>query len=426
MRRAPVLIAIFLASTQSLAAPIPDPLSLPAALAYGEDMQHYSLLHAQADVVSAESALHRAASANGLRAQLELEAAYVEPSPIAPDQSNNDSYATLRIIQPVYDFSGGFQREEAAELSHMALQQRMQSLIGQRQVDIARQFFNVILADLRYARDNEDMAIAYVRFDADKDRFALAQISEVEYMASQDRYLQSLHRRNMSESQQRHSRAILAEALNRPGELPSRLARPELVFPQQTMPEFSELFKRLESSSPRLILLRQQLQASQIRLEAESRAFLPRLDAELSVSEYARLSGSSDEWRAQLNMTIPLYENQTMKSQHAAARAEMLSIKASLQQAEAQIRQQALQLWQSIQLLQQRRQHLRERLSLRELELDKNRALYEMEVKTDLGNAMVAISDIHFQQARNDFDLMLAWMQLRLLLGETELLKAEL
>ena len=50
-----------------------------------------------------------------------------------------------------------------------------------------------------------------------------------------------------------------------------------------------------------------------------------------------------------------------------------------------------------------------------ELELDRHRALYEMEVATNFGNAMVAISDTRYKQVKTDFELALAWMNLEIM-----------
>ncbi len=398
--------------------PLPEPLSLQQAMQLAQDMQHHQLLQAQAELGFAEQRQQAAESATGFRAQLELEAAYVEPSPVAPDQTHNDSYATLRLIKPLYDFSGSFEKADAASIEQEALQQNIETIIYQRKIDIARQFFEVILSDLKYAWDNEAMAIAYVRFDADKDRHALSQLSELEYLQAENRYLDSMHQRSLSETRQRHTRTVLAEVLNRPGQLPSSLVRPSLEQLKQAPPEFSELLEQVLQANPHIRLAEQQLKAAEQRLEASSRQLYPRLDAEVSVSEYSRELGSSDEWRAELRMVVPLYENSYMKSEVSKARAEWLQQSATLQRIKSDVRARALQLWQTIELLSKRQKQLETTMYLREIELDKNRALYEMEVKTDLGNAMVAISEVRYRQAKNEFELALAWMQLKLLMGE--------
>ena len=49
-------------------------------------------------------------------------------------------------------------------------------------------FFNVILADYQYRVQNEAMAVAYVTLDKAKDRHALQQISDVNYLKLQNDY----------------------------------------------------------------------------------------------------------------------------------------------------------------------------------------------------------------------------------------------
>lgn len=401
---------------------MPEPLSLQQAMEYAEDPQHFQLLLAQADLTRAQQLRQFAESEMGFRAQLELEAAYIEPSSVALDQTHNDSSATLRLTKPLYDFSGSYDRVDAATLEQDALQENINTIILQRKIDIARRFFEVILSDLKYAWDNEAMAIAYVRFEADKDRYTLSQLSELERLQAENRYLDTLHQRSLSETLQRHTRTQLAETMNQPGQLPSNLTRPALEWLNRPLPDFAEVLGRVLAANPQVRLSTKQLEAAEQRLEASNRQLYPRLDAELSMSEYARELGSSDEWRAELRMVVPLYENSYMKSEVSKARVQWLQQRAQLQRTRSEVREQALQLWQSIDLLSKRRKQLETTMSLREIELDKNRALYEMEVRTDLGNAMVAISEVRYRQARNEFELALAWMQLRLLMGESLLL----
>lgn len=85
---------------------------------------------------------------------------------------------------------------------------------------------------------------------------------------------------------------------------------------------------------------------------------------------------------------------------------------------QSQLRQRLYELWQNVQLLNLERQQLMQSMQYRELELDRSRALYEMEVETDLGEAMVAISEMRFKQAGTDFRLALVWMEILMLMDE--------
>lgn len=401
--------------------PLPDPLALEQAMQFADDADSYTLIDAQSSIEFSRSEVQRAESALGFRAQLELEAAYIEPSAITYDQSTNDSSLTLRLSKPIYDFGGSQQKIEAASLEQQAWQANLPYIVAQRKLSIARDFFEVILADLKYVWDNEALAIAYVSYDSAQDRHALNQISDLELMASETAYLETLHARNISQAQQRQSRAILAETLNRPRQLPSNLQRPSLSFVNQPLPEYAEVMEKVEQNNPYIKLAESRLLVAQQRLDAEDRQMRPLLNAELAVSEYAR-EKTSDDVRASLNLVVPLYESRSIKSAMARARSAWMKQRAETLNTKIQMRQQTLQLWQRIDVLQKRYQQLLSTQAFRELSLDRSRALYEMEVKTDLGDSMVAISEVQYRRAKNEFDLVLAWMQLQLLMGETDLM----
>jgi len=137
----------------------------------------------------------------------------------------------------------------------------------------------------------------------------------------------------------------------------------------------------------------------------------------VEVSEYSRQASSNDDWRASLNLTIPLLENEAMKSEVARYRSQWLKLRAMLLEEQTRVRYRILKLWQNIGLLKTRREQMQVKQDYRELTLDRSRALYEMEATTDLGDAMVAISEVRYRQAETDFKLALAWMELNLLLG---------
>lgn len=54
----------------------------------------------------------------------------------------------------------------------------------------------------------------------------------------------------------------------------------------------------------------------------------------------------------------------------------------------------------------------------RELYLDRSRALYEMEVKADLGDAMVRVSEAERNLRKIQFDITLGWARLETLVGQ--------
>ena len=410
---------------QSNTTALPDPLSFQQALSYASDMNHPDLLQAESVLEQATSELSAARSATDFTADLILEAAYIEPSAIAYDQGNDDHLARLSINKQLYDFGQSDLKIDSAENDISAVKTHVKYLTRKRQISLARRFFDVILSDLKYAWDNEAMAIAYVRMDRARESHALEKISDVELMEMEDRYEEVRYQRYVSETAQRASRALLAEALNRPGDLPSNLTMPSLQLHKNELPEYEALLKSAMEQNQQLHLLRTQVESTSNRMQAARMQTRPTLNAELQVSEYSQEAGSNDKWRAALNLKIPLLENESMKAQISRYRSQWLKLRAMLAREENRVRHRVLELWQNIRLLNTRREQMLSKMDFRELALDKNRALYEMEVSTNLGDAMVAISEVRYRQAKTDFELTLAWMELKLLLGE-ETIYAEL
>jgi outer membrane protein TolC len=398
---------------------IPDPLSLDQAIRYADDLSYASFVNAQAEIEQAQAELSRARSPESLQAELMLQAAVIEPSPFALDQDKGDHLARLSLRRQLYDFGRSDLQITSASDNLASSRENLDYLKGVRQIEIARQFFNVILSDLKYAWDNEAMAIAYVNYDKAQENHALNRISDVALLEAENDYQQIRYQRYISENEQRASRALLAEILNQPGSLPSSLKKPELQYHTRELPGYEQLLQQAMQNNVRLKQLSTRVESAHKMMQAARQQQRPTLDAQVEVSEYARDAGSYDDWRASVNLRIPLLETEAMKSEASRYRSQWLKQRAMLLEEQSRVRQRVLRLWQNISLLKTRREQVQISQDFRELALDRSRALYEMEATTNLGDAMVAISEVRFRQAETDFQLALAWMELNLLLGQT-------
>ena len=119
-------------------------------------------------------------------------------------------------------------------------------------------------------------------------------------------------------------------------------------------------------------------------------------------------------------MEIPLLEPKK-DSAIAAETAKVYEARAQLHKSESLLRQSILKLWHDIEVLQIRRQQMAKLNEFRELSLERSRALYEMEVKADLGDAMVKLTDAQYQVAQTDYELALALYKMKILTGKLNL-----
>ncbi|MDP3215645.1 MAG: TolC family protein, partial [Deltaproteobacteria bacterium] len=78
-----------------------------------------------------------------------------------------------RIVarKPLFDFGRSGQAIAAANQEVAARQTALFHVQSLRRIDIMARYFDVLLADMQYAADNEFMAVAYVSWDNAQDRF---------------------------------------------------------------------------------------------------------------------------------------------------------------------------------------------------------------------------------------------------------------
>jgi outer membrane protein TolC len=298
---------------------LPDPLTLDFALSQAGVETHHQIIEAGATQERAQSQVYQARAASEWQARFELQASVLEPSSLAFDQSTEEFSTRLHIEKILYDFGRSDFLQQSADLQHDAVRAYMSYVLEQRRLEITRLFLAVLLSDLKYTYDNEAMAVAYVQFDNAQERFSLRQLSDVEMLAAEDQYQNTLYQRMQSENMQRSSRAQLAEVLNRPGELASNLQRPEFSL-QRELPEYQVLVAQAAKNNPRLQLLQASVDAAQAKVQSVQNQARPSLNAEMDIRRSTIVRSSEDDWRASLMLIIPLFEQQSVKSQVSAER----------------------------------------------------------------------------------------------------------
>ncbi len=397
--------------------PLPDPLTLGAALAQA-DAGHPDLRLAQSQVELAQAGKLDAESLDGLRAGIEARATWVDPPSSAPDQSHDDSRASLYLSKPLYDFGRSSNRIDASEADIRGRHLDYQDVRNRHRILIMSRFFDVLLADLEQSRDNQAMAVAYVRFDKARDRNKVGDLSDIELARLNSVYQAVRAKEHASEARQRATRALLAEALNRPGQLPDNLVRPDLNKDiERKLPDVDRLTRDALLADPALAGLRERLEGARKAVAAARAGSYPTLSAEASANAYRRKFGSRDPWVAGLVLNVPLSTGGSVDAAVAKRQAEMHGLEAKYASAEAQVRQRVLTLWQRLQVLKAQKASVDAAADYRDLYLDRSRALYDLEVTTDLGDAMVEYSDVRLRRARNEFELALAWARLDAVLG---------
>ncbi len=414
-----LLLSGALAAAETDLPALPQPLTLEAAWSLAEQ-NHPELQILQAAQQDAAATRDLADAQDNLHIHLKGALGWINPADSAPDQSAEDHWASLEISRTLWDFGRSSAATRAAQLHLEAADQQLMEAKQQQRLTLMQRFFAVLLADLQFRVDTETMAIAYVEYDKLKERRTLGQRSDLETAEAEAHYQKILQQRRRSEMQQRLTRAALANSLNHSGELPENLVKPTLTaWQQRPLPELEKLQKQSVEDNFQLKALRQQLAAAQAQLQAVRAERAPILSAHLEANYWQRELGSRDPHRAMLNIEIPLYQGGKVAAQIAQAQAELDRLQAELAVKQMAVRQAVLEAWMQLQTLTAQHEEIEAQAKWREMQLDRNRTLYELEFSTDFGDALVNQSSVELMRAQNEYAVVLQWITLDALSGQT-------
>jgi len=288
-----------------------------------------------------------------------------------------------------------------------------------RRLEVMTRYFDVLIADMQYTADNELMATVYVGFDQGRDNFTAGKISAVDLAALETRYQDVLVKRTLSAQRQRISRALLANAMNRPGDLPGELIDPGLEENSRVLPEYNALIAIMLENNPRLLAQREMLAASQQRLQSLRAEKGPTLDAEIQAADFSRTALTRDNLSAGLILSWPLYQGNRADSRVAKEYAQLNKVQAIADKLKMDLIQSLLETY--LEIVQQQssgRSAALKQVEHRDLVLERSRGLYEMELKSNLGTSMTDTVEANLRARRNEYQLALSFARMEAMLGK--------
>lgn len=392
-------------------------LTLAEALA-AVDAQHPDLRSAQADLASAQADEQAAAARRDLTVSFEGILRQGRPT-VGSDAWSADNSARIVARKNVYDFSRTEYSLGAARAEVNAREDALLDTRDQRRLNIMSRYFDVLLADQQYAADNEFMAVAYVAMDNARDRVKVGQMSRPDFAVLEARYQDLREKRNASLAQQRITRALLANALNRPDVLASDLEDPKLPNNNAKLPEYETLLPWVLAHNHLMLAQLQLLTAAQQRLAGLRHETSPSLDAEMVAADYSRTAITRDSVSAGLILSWPLYQGGRVDAHIAREQAQFQKLQAGADKLHMQIAQSLLETLLEIRQLQgSSRPAAEEQIKYRDVALDRSRADYELELKTNLGDSMAQTLVASLRARRVEYRLALALARLEALAGK--------
>ena len=329
-----------------------------------------------------------------------------------------DNIGRIVARKPLFDFGRADQAIAAADQEIAARQAGLFNVETLRRIDIMARYFDVLLADQQYVVDNEFMTVAYLDWDRARERFELGIGSRPELLRLEAVYQDWRERRNASLQRLRSTRQKLAHAIYRPDKLPTELVEPALKDNARPVPEYDTLLSSTMKKNPRVLALQAQVAAADARLAAVRAERKPTLDAEVIGGGYSRESTTRDEFSAGLVFTVPLYQGGRVDARVARELAQKERSAAELDKLKLDLADTLLATLQEIEWLRgSSRAAADKQVEYRDWALERARAEYELELKTNLGTSMAETQLALLRRKQVEYRLALALARLEALSG---------
>ncbi len=392
------------------------PLTLDAVLAHA-DASHPELELARAQNEMAEAEAQLAQSLNDFRLTLDA-TLRTGRNTVFNDRFHPDHQIKLNARKTLLDFGRQQASTLAAEQEREARSLQLLDTRAQRRLTLMTRYFDVLLADMQDAADTEAQATAYVSWDNAKDRQAVGQVAQWELAELEARYFDAQARRNDVRRGLREKRMALAVAMNLPGTVLDDLVDPKLPDNERTLPELDVLLADVLAGNPRLVAQKQLLMAASHRLNGVRADNRPSVEFEAEAAAWSRDATTRDDLRAGFNLSWPLWQGGRVDARLGREQARFHELQAQHDKLVTDLRLSLLETMEEIRYLRETARRSAEmNATWRDLALEKARAEYEMELKTNLGSSMAETQYAQLKRRAVEYRLALAWARLEALLG---------
>jgi outer membrane protein TolC len=281
--------------------------------------------------------------------------------------------------------------------------------------DVLQKMFNVVLSEMDNQYATENLAVFAVKRNHTEDDFNAGKVSDVEMLQANTGSDLAFKLLREKQANMQLSVAELSQLLGLKYNEIDSVKLPEIEKSlTKKLPELEDLLKNIDNN-PELQLLQFELKNLEEQITAENNNYNINLDLYSKVYKYAFDTDKNGNWLVGLELSVPIGANDNKTS--------LLKIKKQQQsnkilQLKQNIITKVLNLQLQLKTLKQYQKALNTQIEYRDFYLEKARANYEMELKSDIGDSMAQYTKTEYLIAKNNFDIVILWQKLALLLGE--------
>ncbi len=397
-----------------------EPLSLSRVLKLA-DSDHPSTRRAELDLAWSivDADFHR--SANPLNVEAIFFPRRVDRAAPGADNSLNDSQATLRLTYPLYDFGRKRAEINLANVAFERAKHTLEVVRAHRRIDIMRHFFDVLIADLSYGVQNEKMTLSFLRYNRFLQEMEMHQShAEVDVLALETVYREEFRKRQAANIDRLRTRRNLALFLGLTDHIPRDLETPDLtMYVEREVPEFETLLEWIMNGNFDMRQAELNLQKAETAAALTAAKYNPQLDAVVEATRWEEKTGSRNAASIGIQFRLPLAVGERRRRDARLSQLAIDKAQLKLTETEHAVRVRAFELWQTLTLHHLDLQSSATRIEFRDQYMDRARTLYELEERSDLGDAQTELLRAQLQDHQVKFKLALVWSEIDVLMGRS-------
>lgn len=291
----------------------------------------------------------------------------------------------------------------------------------ERKILVMRAFFDTNLATLYRQYILEQLAMDAIYYNRSKDFYPYGRTSDVELLEKETNMLLSSAKNYNAEENIYNNKSRLANLLELDVKQMPELERPNLqAYFEKKVLDNAKLLELALKNDPKMEQYNQKMQFLNRKLANLKN------DYDIQVSSIAMygnepqktIGDENNRWEARLTLRVPFYDGEKNSNEIQATQISKNKLQIATDKYKTDLSLKIDELVSKLNYLKRLEKAYKVQFDYRNLYLEKSRIDYDLNRKSDLGDAMVQLSKAEYELEKNRYDFVITYETLNLLVGE--------
>lgn len=291
----------------------------------------------------------------------------------------------------------------------------------ERKILVMRAFFDTNLATLYRQYILEQLAMDAIYYNRSKDFYPYGRTSDVELLEKETNMLLSSAKNYNAEENIYNNKSRLANLLELDVKQIPELERPNLqAYFEKKVFDNAKLLELALKNDPKMEQYNQKMQFLNRKLANLKNDY----DIQVgSIAMYGNepqktIGDENNRWEARLTLRVPFYDGEKNSNEMQAIQISKNKLQIATDKYKTDLSLKIDELVSKLNYLKRLEKAYKVQFDYRNLYLEKSRIDYDLNRKSDLGDAMVQLSKAEYELEKNRYDFVITYETLNLLVGE--------